>query len=78
MSDVIAMTELELAMRKLANQVKNDTIDACVNAARDGFEASMTNYALIGPSGMAMQTINSIKALKGAQSHKEAEEPTNG
>lgn len=31
MSDAISMTELELAMRKLANQVKLDTIEACAN-----------------------------------------------
>jgi len=33
MSDVISMTELELAMRKLAKQVKLDTIAACASVA---------------------------------------------
>lgn len=33
MSDLISMTELELAMRELANHVKRDTIEACAKIA---------------------------------------------
>jgi len=43
--------------------LRNNVIEECVKAARDGFEAAMENYVLIGPSGMAMQMINSVKAL---------------
>ncbi len=43
--------------------LRADTIAECVKAARDGFELAMKNYAMIGPSGMAMQMINSIKVL---------------
>jgi len=63
MSLELSKTELEQTMRKLAHQVKLDTIEACANAARSGFERSMDSYALIGPSGMAMAMINSIRAL---------------
>jgi tRNA G37 N-methylase TrmD len=43
---------------------REEAIEECVKAARDGFEKTMENYVLIGPSGMAMQMINSIKALR--------------
>ena len=38
MSDTIAMTELELAMRKLANQVKLDVLEACAKIAGEAEE----------------------------------------
>lgn len=41
MSEVIAMTELELAMRKLANQVKLDTIEACAKIAENNRQSSV-------------------------------------
>ena len=43
---------------------REEAIEECVKAACDGFEKAMENYVLIGPSGMAMQMINSIKALR--------------
>lgn len=42
---------------------RETAIQECIEAARDGFESSMKDYVLIGPSGMAMRMINSIKAL---------------
>lgn len=36
MSLELSMTELELAMRKLANTVKLDTIEACAKIAENG------------------------------------------
>lgn len=44
-------------------KLREVVIEECVTAARDGFEKAMDDYVLIGPSGMAMQMINSIKAL---------------
>jgi hypothetical protein len=41
----------------------NEGVEASVQAARDGFERAMDQYVLIGPSGMAMTMINSVKAL---------------
>ncbi len=45
-------------------RIRNEIIEECANAARDGFEKAMGKYVLIGPSGMAMQMINYIKELK--------------
>jgi hypothetical protein len=39
-------------------------INECIAAAHDGFESSMKDYVLIGPSGMAGRMINAIKALR--------------
>lgn len=39
MSDVISMTELELATRKLANTVKLDTIEACAKLVEQWSES---------------------------------------
>ena len=55
-----------IAIGGMIQKVIDATVDDCVKAARDGFEASMSNYVLIGPSGMAMQMINSIRALRPA------------
>jgi hypothetical protein len=41
MTDVISLTELELAMRKLANQVKLDTIEACAKIAEKNMHSSI-------------------------------------
>jgi hypothetical protein len=57
---------LELLAAAHDEAVRAATIEKCVNAARDGFERAMDQYALIGPSGMAMMMINSIKALQSA------------
>ncbi len=45
-------------------RIRNEIIEECIKAARDGFEDSMKDYVLIGPGGLAMQIINSVKALK--------------
>lgn len=64
MSDVISMTELELAMRKLAQQVKLDTINACAQAAMDAYSQTTTDrYVLEGPAGMASRMIGAVRAL---------------
>lgn len=38
MSDGLSLTEIELAMRKLAQQVKLDTIAACAKIAEDQYD----------------------------------------
>lgn len=38
MSDVLSLTEIELAMRKLAQQVKLDTIEACAKLAEGQYD----------------------------------------
>lgn len=43
---------------------REEIVEECLQAARRGFEESMRNYVLIGPSGMAMAMINAIRALK--------------
>jgi hypothetical protein len=45
--------------------VRAATIAECLAAARQGFETAMGQYVVIGPSGMAMMMLNSIRALKG-------------
>jgi hypothetical protein len=57
--------KVHLAIPAPPQPVRDAVIEECVKAARDGFEDAMKNYVLIGPSGMAMQMINSIKALTG-------------
>jgi hydrogenase maturation factor len=51
------------ALRADKTRLRAETIEECVTAARKGFEEAMGQYVLIGPSGMAMRMINSIKAL---------------
>lgn len=64
MSDVINMTELELAMRKLAQQVKIDTINACAQAAMDAYaQTTPDQYVLEGPAGMARRMIGAVRGL---------------
>lgn len=46
MSDFINMTELELAMRKLANQVKLDTIEACAKIADAARESAKEHHGI--------------------------------
>ena len=42
---------------------REEVIAECPKAARDGFEAAMKDYAMIGPSGMARTMLNYIGAL---------------
>jgi hypothetical protein len=46
MSDTIAMTELELVMRKLANTIKLDVLEACAKIAEEGIEEMETEHRL--------------------------------
>jgi hypothetical protein len=49
---------------EIIQKVIDVTVEDCAKAAFDGFERAMDDYVLIGPSGMAMQMVNSVKALK--------------
>lgn len=53
MSLELSMTELELAMRKLANQVKIDTLEACANIA-DAIDSGRGNEKQIAASIRAL------------------------
>jgi len=46
-----------------ASVTREAVIAECPKAARDGFEAAMKDYAMIGPSGMARTMLNYIGAL---------------
>ena len=46
-----------------ASVTREEVIAECPKAARDGFEAAMKDYAMIGPSGMARTMLNYIGAL---------------
>ena len=46
MSLDLSRTELELAMRKLANTVKNDTLEACAKIAEEGVEEMENEHRL--------------------------------
>jgi hypothetical protein len=59
MSD-ISMTELELAMRKLANTVKLDTIEACAKIAEDYDGAGMDSKGYHDHLGDAYKTRQDI------------------
>jgi hypothetical protein len=64
MTATVSMTELELAMRKLAQQVKLDTINACAQAAMDAYsQTTADKYVLEGPAGMASRMIGAVRAL---------------
>jgi len=46
-----------------ASVTREAVIAECPKAARDGFEAAMKDYAMIGPSGMPRTMLNYIGAL---------------
>jgi urease gamma subunit len=46
MNDAISLTELELAMRKLANTVKLDTIEACAKIADAARESAKEHHGV--------------------------------
>ena len=55
--------EMRANLIEIVRISRQSAIEECLEAARSGFESSMKDYVLIGPSGMAMRMINSIRAV---------------